>query len=118
MMSWRTVAGRRVRARHLGRPSPRSPRRPPNYLVRFGAISQLWLREAAKTWARFRLATGRAVGTVCNDAHGLSWFSRFLASVLPEAGDEGSITRPVLEEYLSHLAERRAGRPDPSWIPG
>ena len=86
-------------ARRLGLPA-----RPPNYLVRFGGISQLWLREAAKTWARFRLATGRAVGTVCNDAHGLSWFSRFLASVLPEAGDEGSITRPVLEEYLSHLA--------------
>jgi hypothetical protein len=57
------------------------PSRPPNYLVCFGPISQHWLRDAAKAWARFRLATGRAVTTVANDAHGLGWFSRFVSAL-------------------------------------
>lgn len=86
-------------SRRLGIPS-----RPPNYLVRFGPIIQPWLREAAKKWARFRLATGRAVTTVANDAHGLGWFSRFVSSVEPVRGDETVVTRKLLEAYLSHLA--------------
>jgi integrase len=86
-------------ARRLGIPS-----RPPNYLVRFGPISQHWLRDAAKAWARFRLATGRAVTTVANDAHGLGWFSRFVSCVEPSHRDETVVTRTLLEAYLSHLA--------------
>ncbi|MGH2668378.1 MAG: tyrosine-type recombinase/integrase, partial [bacterium] len=86
-------------ARRLGIPA-----RPPNYLIRFGPISQPWLREAVKRWARFRLATGRAVGTVGNDVHGLGWFSRFLVQVAPRAGGGSAVTRRLLESYLSHLA--------------
>jgi integrase len=86
-------------SRRLGIPS-----RPPNYLVRFGPISQPWLRETAKIWARFRLATGRAVTTVDGDAHGLAWFSRFLSSVAPSHRDETVLSRKLLEAYLSHLA--------------
>jgi integrase len=80
------------------------PARPPNYLIRFGPICQPWLRDAAKAWARFRLATGRAVSTVANDAHGLGWFSRFLDAAVPRARDELVLTRRLLESYLSHLA--------------
>ncbi len=86
-------------ARRLGIPT-----RPPNYLIRFGAIGQPWLREAAKRWARFRLATGRAVGTVTNDVHALGWFARFLAAAQPRAQGESAITRQAVEAYLSHLA--------------
>ncbi|MGH9284589.1 MAG: tyrosine-type recombinase/integrase, partial [Acidimicrobiales bacterium] len=86
-------------ARRLGIPA-----RPPNYLIRFGSIRQPWLRAAAKRWARFRLATGRAVGTVGNDVHGLGWFSRFLVQVAPRAGGGSAVTRRLLESYLSHLA--------------
>jgi integrase len=86
-------------ARRLGIPA-----RPPNYLIRFGPINQSWLRNAAKTWARFRLATGRAVGTVGADTLALGWFSRFLERTHPDAPDESAITRALLESYLSHLA--------------
>lgn len=86
-------------SRRLGMPA-----RPPNYLIRFGPISQRWLQDGVKAWVRFRLATGRAVGTVANDAHGLGWFSRFLARTVPNAPDESVITRRLLESYLSHLA--------------
>ena len=80
------------------------PARPPNYLIRFASISQLWLRDAAKRWARFRLATGRAVGTVSNDTHALGWFSQFLATAAPDSGGGSAITRRMLESYLAHLA--------------
>jgi len=86
-------------ARRLGIPA-----RPPNFLIRFGPIAQPWLKEAAKAWSRFRLATGRAVGTVGADALGLAWFSRFLNQADPNARDESGITRRLLESYLSHLA--------------
>ncbi len=80
------------------------PARPPNYLIRFGPICQPWLRDAAKSWARFRLATGRAVSTVANDTHGLGWFSRFVVAARPSATDASVITRRLLESYLSNLA--------------
>jgi integrase len=80
------------------------PARPPNYLINFGPITQPWLREAAKSWARFRLATGRAVSTVAQDVIGLAWFARFLAATGPRARDEAGIARKLLESYLSYLA--------------
>jgi integrase len=83
------------------------PARPPNYLIRFRLICQPWLRAAVKAWARFRLASGRAVSTVANDAHGLGWFSRFLAGAVPGAPDASVLSRRLLESYLSHLASAR-----------
>ena len=80
------------------------PTRPPNYRISFGAITQPWLKEAAKAWARFRLATGRAVTTVAQDVLGLAWFSRFLAKERLRARGEAVIARPLIESYLSYLA--------------
>jgi hypothetical protein len=74
------------------------------YLIRFGGIPQGWLRDAVKRWARFRLATGKAIGTVAGDALALAWFARFLEDALPGAAGEAAISRGVLERYLSHLA--------------
>jgi integrase len=86
-------------ARRLGIPT-----RPPNYLIRFGSIAQSWLKEAVKRWARFRLATGRAVGTVAADVLGMGWFSQFLSGTRTGARSERTMTREMLEAYLSHLA--------------
>ncbi|HEX2805525.1 MAG TPA: hypothetical protein VHN80_05095 [Kineosporiaceae bacterium] len=65
-------------ARRLGLPANGS-----SYLVRFGGIAQPWLRTAVKRWARFRLATGKAIGTVCGDATALDRFAAFLAEQVP-----------------------------------
>ena len=89
-------------ARRLG-----IPHRSPNHLIRFEPIRQPWLRQATKRWARFRLATGRAVGTVANDVHALGWFSSFLAEECPAAANESALGRQALEHYLSWLASAR-----------
>ena len=86
------------RAAALGVPTTQKELR-----IRFGPISQPWLREAAKRWARFRLGAGRALETVRNDAEGLCWFSRFLAEQHPEVADEAAVTREIIEHYLSWL---------------
>lgn len=86
-------------ARRLGLPASGS-----SYLVRFGGIAQPWLRAAAKRWGRFRLATGKAIGTVCNDMIALTRFSVFLAETAPGGRDASVINRSVLESYLSRLA--------------
>jgi integrase len=86
-------------ARRLGIPT-----RSPSNLIRFGRIRQPWLQQATKRWARFRLATGRAVGTVTGDVHALGWFASFLAQTHPGAADESCLTRELLERYLCFLA--------------
>jgi len=79
--------------------SPRAP----NYLVRFGGISQLWLREAARPGLAsvWQLAVLSARSAMTRTAQLVLPVPRVRAS---RGCDEGSITRPVLEEYLSHLA--------------
>jgi len=96
-------------ARRLGLPANASC-----YLVRFGGIPQTWLRDAVKRWARFRLATGKAVGTVTGDALALAWFARYLDHAVPGSAGEAVISRAVLERYLSHLAS--AGLAVQTWL--
>jgi len=83
------------------------PTRSPGHLIRFESVEPAWLRQATKRWARFRLATGRAVGTVIQDVLALGWFSSFLNEANPAAVDESAITRMLLEGYLSWLASAR-----------
>jgi site-specific recombinase XerD len=71
--------------------------------VSFVRISQPWLNQAAKRWARWRLATGCAFTTIAAGALALSRFSRFLTEVSSDA-DESAIDRPLLESYLAWLA--------------
>ncbi|MGH3287278.1 MAG: tyrosine-type recombinase/integrase [Streptosporangiaceae bacterium] len=82
----------------------RLPANASSYLIRFGGIPQPWLRDGVKRWARFRLATGKAIGTVAGDTLALTWFARYLAGAAPAGGTEAAISRGVLEGYLSHLA--------------
>lgn len=71
---------------------------------RFDAITQPWLRDAAKDWSRFRLATGCAFATVVVGANALSRFSRFVDQRHPGVTGPSGITRRVLMDYLSWLA--------------
>ncbi|MFN2490281.1 MAG: tyrosine-type recombinase/integrase [Actinomycetota bacterium] len=77
----------------------RAPRRLP-----FAPIAQPWLKAAVKRWARFRLSTGKAFGTVHVDVKALIWFARFLDAKHPGAEDESAISRETLEGYLAWLA--------------
>jgi integrase len=86
------------RAERLGVVAPRPARR----TVRFDEISQPWLREVTKRWARFRLASGRAFDTIRADARTARWFSRFLTE-RGEHRDERAVNRRVLEDYLAWL---------------
>jgi hypothetical protein len=92
-------------ARRLGLPANAS-----SYLIRFGGIPQVWLKDAAMRWGRFRLAAGRAVGTVAGDALALTWFARYLADTDPAAASEASISRDVLTSP-SHAARRSEAEP-------
>ncbi len=85
--------------RLLGVDARRGDNRP-----RFDTIVQPWLREAAKSWCRFRLATGCAFGSVVVGASSLSRFSRFLHRRHPGVGGGPDLTRSVLVDYLSWLA--------------
>ena len=71
--------------------------------ARFDTIAQGWLREPAKRWSRFRLATGCAFSTISAGALAISRFSSLLSERLPAAGDATAITRPVLEDYMAWL---------------
>ena len=71
--------------------------------ARFDQISQPWLRDPVKRWSRFRLATGCAFTTISGGALALTRFSRFLDTCHPEVYQPATITRPVLEDYLSWL---------------
>ena len=87
------------RADRLGVVLPRRARR----TVRFDEISQPWLRETTKRWARFRLAGGKAFDTIRFHISTTRWFSRFLAK-RGEHRDERAVTRPLLEDYLAWLS--------------
>ena len=71
-------AGDHWNAQRLGVPARRG-----RQAARFDAITQDWLRDPAKRWSRFRLATGCAFATISSGALALSRFSAFLAEKHP-----------------------------------
>ena len=75
--------------------------------ILFDGIAQLWLKEAAKRWARARLLSGGAPTTMSNYVHHVSEFSAWLADRVPEVVSPAGITRTVLEDWL--LAIRSCG---------
>lgn len=87
------------RAERLGIVRHRSPTK-----VHFDRISQLWLRETVKRWARFRLGTGTSFGTICAETQAMGWFSRFLAEQHPNVTGGAGLNRELLEHYLSWLS--------------
>jgi integrase len=77
--------------------------------LRFDRITQPWLRVLAKRWARLRLTSGLAVGTVLNDVTALTRFSGFLEQASPTVGALADLDRALLERYLAWLATQPAG---------
>ena len=72
--------------------------------LRFDGIAPGWLREVTKRWARFRLAGGKAWQTTRTDIEAVASLSRFLTARRIELVHPSSISRPLLEDYLSWLA--------------
>jgi integrase len=70
----------------------------------FIGISQFWLRDAAKRWARQRLAISCAFSTVIVGVLALKRFSGFLAGCHPPVAGPRSIDRALVERYLAWLA--------------
>ena len=75
--------------------------------LRFDRIAQPWLRELVKRWARLRLSSGLAIGTVVADIASLIRFSSFLTHLNPPVTALAQVDRSLLERYL---AWQRAGR--------
>ncbi len=72
-------------------------------LVHFGVIRQPWLRDAVKTWSRFRLGAGYAFNTIDAAAQALARWSIFLDE-RPDVAGPADITRELLESFLSWMA--------------
>jgi integrase len=87
--------------RRLGYP-PGGPAR-----LRFDRISQPWLRELAKRWARLRLSCGLSTSQVTTDIAALGRLSAFLTEVRPSMPGPASLDRDVLERYLAWLTVER-----------
>lgn len=77
--------------------------RPPRS-IRFDAITQPWLRAATKRFARHRLGSGKAFGSVSLDVRAVRRFAAYLARTRPHARDESAVTRELLEGYLGWMA--------------
>ena len=76
-----------------------------NLTLRFDAIPQPVLRELAKRWARWRLATGLNLETARRGLRSLTRFARFCETI--GIDDLPAIDRDVLERYLADLRGRK-----------
>jgi integrase len=75
--------------------------------LRFDAIPQPWLRELAKRWTRWRLASGLGLEAAARPIRVITRFARFCDRAGIDAISE--INRPVLERYLANLHAEMAG---------
>lgn len=87
------------RARTLGIPTVKG-----THQIRFDGITQTWLREPVKRWARFRLAGGKKFSSVDIDVRAIRWLSRFLTEQHPQVHTAALLDRPVLEHFLSWMS--------------
>lgn len=79
----------------------------PGGRIRFDRITQPWLRELAKRWTRWRLASGTAVYTATSDVWALARFSQFLA--LTSVDGLSDVDRALLEHYLAWSGQQPGG---------
>ena len=82
----------------------------PEATFSFEGIPQDWLRELAKRYARWQLATGLSVATAGSGVRAVTRFAAWLAALPdPPAGLAG-VTRPRLERYLAVLQAEMGGQ--------
>ena len=75
----------------------------PHAHIRFGAISQPWLKDLAKRWARWQLSREISTGQVARGTAAIARLGRFLAQPQANVSSPGQISRDVLERYLAEL---------------
>ena len=75
--------------------------------LRFGGISQPWLKDLAKRWTRWRISTGTSMSACYQGIRAVTRFSAFAA----RAGVHGphQADRDLLERYLASLHRELAG---------
>jgi hypothetical protein len=76
----------------------------------FAEIPQRWLKELAKRWARWRLATGQVAEAAGLGTQAITRFGEFLASPTASVDSLDQLDRAVLERYLAHLHAKFSGR--------
>jgi integrase len=77
--------------------------------LRFGGITQPWLKDLAKRWARSRISAGLSTHTCYHGIRAVTRFSAFAA----RAGVQGlhQADRELLERYLASTHRELAGKP-------
>ena len=76
----------------------------------FTKISQGWLKDLAKRWARWQLSIGLTGGTASDGIRAITRFSVFASASPSPVTGLARIDRPLLERYLANLNTERAGR--------
>ena len=76
--------------------------------LRFGGISQPWLKDLAKRWTRWRISTGLSMSACYQGVRAVTRFSEFAAAA--GAHDPHQADRDLLERYLAHLHHDLGGR--------
>jgi integrase len=78
--------------------------------IQFAGIPQPWLKDLAKRWCRYRLASGISAGEPARAARVIARFGAWLASPDVNVTSAAGITRPLLERYLADLHAAFGGR--------
>jgi integrase len=79
--------------------------------IHFKRISQPWLKEAAKRWARARLLSDTAPRTISSYLVGIAHFSEWFAQHAPEVSAPGLLSRAVLEDYTLWVRHESPWKP-------
>ena len=82
----------------------------PEATISFAGIPQAWLRELAKRYTRWQLATGLSVSTAGSGARAVTRFAAWLAALPDPPAGLDSVTRPLLERYLAVLQAEMGGQ--------
>ncbi|MGO9752269.1 MAG: hypothetical protein ACLP8S_04355 [Solirubrobacteraceae bacterium] len=79
--------------------------------IHFERISQWWLKESAKRWARTRLLSDTAPRTMSSYLVGIGYLSEWLAEHAPEVSTPGLLSRSVLEDYMLWVRHESPWKP-------
>ena len=82
----------------------------PEAAISFAGIPQPWLRELAKRYIRWQLATGLSASTAGSGARAVTRFAAWLACLPEPPAGLDSVTRPLLERYLAVLQAEMGGQ--------
>jgi integrase len=82
----------------------------PEAVISFAGIPQPWLRELAKRYARWQLATGIGAHTAARATRAVTRFAGWLAAQPGPARGLAGVDRPLLERYLAVLQAEMGGQ--------